>query len=159
VTSTKTPNVVTEPKRLLVVKAMRGGPNLRTADFERWFAAALGTCGAVMESRSTPLPRIAPVTLDDGAAADQIQRFQPDALLTVAGLRQTYRRFSGSVIDATYAMSLSDMASRKELWSAEIKVVIGDRDGGKTLADLLIGRLREDGILGSCAGVSDAAQG
>jgi hypothetical protein len=124
-------------------------------------AAALGTCGAVMESRSTPLPRIAPVTLDDGAAADQIQRFQPDALLTVAELRQTYRRFSGSVIDATYAMSLSDMASRKELWSAEIKVVIGDRDrdGGKAFADRLIGRLREDGILGSCAGVSDAAQG
>jgi hypothetical protein len=160
VASTKETSYQGEPKRLFVFERLVESPNLAANMVDHRLRQALTTCGLVVESRVLlpPLPG-EDLAIDDAAeaehrraAADQIARFKPDSQLTVAEIRGTWRQPSHYMVRATYRLTLYDTIAKKTIWKASIDLAAAraDSDSEGALAQAVVDRLSQDGILHAC---------
>jgi type IV secretory pathway TrbD component len=97
-------------------------------------------------------------------ASEEIRRFGADATLTVIEASAQQRIVSKQMISAEFGLSLYDVASKKTVWKARINLSAGT-DGGMikysnsahAVADAIVARLSQDGILRSCPAASKSA--
>jgi hypothetical protein len=89
---------------------------------------------------------------------------QVDAVLSVlraSVVQQTISGVAGAAgrpfpVEANYQVTLSDRASRREVWKAELKVAYQNASGPRAaeagdVADVIFRRLAQDGILRNCS--------
>jgi hypothetical protein len=159
--SNKSVSYAGEPRRVLVFEAFIKSRYLEPADFDARLIQSLSACGVAAEARLVPVRSANSLALDDDEdqnrreAAEQIKRFAPDTTLSVVETSARQRVFSERVERAHFALALRDVATKKTVWKAQIDLSGGFSNSignnlGHAVADAVIARLSEDGILKSC---------
>jgi hypothetical protein len=169
--SNKATDYAYEPKRMFVRENFIPARNLRINQFDQRLIAGLGACGVAVETGPLPVRAGNGLEINDAAdeaalrtASEEIQRFGADAVLTVIEARATQRALSGQLVTAEFGLSLYDVASKKTVWKAKIDLRAG-MDGAMVqygnsahaVADAIVERLSQDGILRSCSASSKGA--
>jgi hypothetical protein len=145
----KAKDYATEPKRIFVTPAF-GNEFYDQLRFNSTFLKAISDCGAVAE-----IVPVNPLALDDKKQAAAIQKFNPDAIMSIAGAgfqtKTTGSGFLGSttVSQINYNIELFDVASKRTVWKATVILKPHQKPGDAFAIDLT-NRMKADGIFQSC---------
>lgn len=137
-----------EPKRVVLVNAVDAAFSSVAA--ERFGTAAvqdLGNCGVTVMV-------IRPNSMELNGAARlraAIASFKPDSILNMQQASSTSYR--GSVVGGRYLLTLSDVATKTEVWKASINLAggfIGAAGTGPKLSASIVQQMVADRLLSSC---------
>jgi hypothetical protein len=161
-----------EPQRLMVVESMGSplddqNPN-QTQSFQDRLSHHIDECHILASYAIAPADIASPYATPDTpyvkawlAKRDAaIAAFAPDTILGIAATqytRVTVQQYNGgshgNITEIHYQLTLTDVATRKAVWKAQVTLNHGMGDGsdlGETLADGIAAKLIQDGIFQHC---------
>lgn len=148
--SNKSASYTGEPQRIFVLaEAVDEWGNGFVSGFEKQLVEVLRQCGATVQ-----LSRIGKLDLNDKARAEEMRRFNPDAVLSLRRNGGTKSQY-GNVLNVIFDARLLDVKSNSNVWRSSSTVVRGSSaidvaERGETFAVELTNKLKQDQIFRSC---------
>jgi len=170
------------PQRIFVF--LHGGPGneIIARGFNKTFAGSMESCGIAVQSNADARDALSPKDkqrikdllyteqqkIFKQTDADLVAKFHPDTMLDIRelGVRQrVFYRFTkptgAKVLGYRYNFALSDTASQKQIWQAQIDLDLGTGNGasdaptdttpdGPLVAREVLSKMKKDGLLQSC---------
>jgi len=175
--SVKAPDYANNTKKLFV--SVHGGlGNLITGDaFDATFSSYIQSCGITFQSshdahrqlkwNNIPVIMLPPAEQEqtyEKADAVLIHQYAPDTILDVKSTgytTQTLTRYgvpvsAPTLSDTKYDVILTDAASGKKVWRAQVDLALhrsDSKEAGETLAKDILKKMKQDGLLLSCPAV------